>query len=54
MSHFALMWGFIGRIHAIRAALDYDLTDLPFADCMLTGAAARLWRTNFAAWRVTR
>ena len=44
-------FAFIGRIHAIRCALHYDLRDLPWADKALTGAAGRLWSSHMAAWK---
>jgi hypothetical protein len=43
---------FVGRLHAIRCALAYDLSDLPFPQ-KLDAAGSRLWRANMAAWKAT-
>jgi hypothetical protein len=56
-THLAAVCGFIGRLHAIRSALDYDLADLPFDDRVgetpaQRAAWTRLWRANMAAWKL--
>jgi hypothetical protein len=56
-AHLAAVCGFIGRLHAIRCALDYDLADLPLIDRVgatpaQRAAWTRLWRTNMAAWKL--
>jgi hypothetical protein len=53
MSALALVFGFIGRLYAIRCALQYDLSDLaPHERQLCTPAAGVLWRTNMDAWRL--
>jgi hypothetical protein len=52
VSHLGLVFSFIGRLEAIRAALNYDLSRFSREDHDLTGPAAILWRTNFEAWRL--
>ena len=40
----------VGRMHMIRGALHYDLSDLPWSEHELTGAAGRLWTSHMATW----
>ncbi len=51
MRHFALMWGFVGRLVALRAALDYDLRVAGY-DPELAGAAGMLATNNMHAWKL--
>jgi hypothetical protein len=51
VSHLALVFGFIGRLYAIRCALNYDLSDLAKSEHEFTGGAARLWQSNMDAWK---
>ena len=44
------IFAFIGRIHAIRCALHYDLSGLTWAEHRLEGAAAILWRSHMDSW----
>ena len=45
MNNLIAQFAFIGRIYAIRCALHYDLSDLPWSENKLYGAAGRLWRS---------
>ncbi|MGE5182464.1 MAG: hypothetical protein ACM31C_10400 [Acidobacteriota bacterium] len=56
-AHLAAVLGFVGRLHAIRHALGYDLRDLALDDRVGATPAqhaawARLWHTNMAAWKL--
>lgn len=51
MTHLASVFGFIGRLYAIRCALDYDARELP-QQVEWSPIGAVLWRTNMDAWRL--
>lgn len=64
MSHLALVFGFIGRLYAIRRALDYDLSDLNIPLQMFESAADdyphvmeawnRIWKSHMDTWKACR
>lgn len=47
MSHLAVVFGFIGRLYAIRSAVDYTLVDFKDKACDVT-----LWHANMRAWKL--
>lgn len=50
MQNLIASFNFVGRMHAIRCALYYDLSDLPQADKAFTGAAGRMWQALMNTW----
>jgi hypothetical protein len=50
MDHLPLLSAFIGRLHAIRCALDYDNQTLAIAQRQVSRAA---WEATMRAWRLT-
>lgn len=42
------------KVELAHAALDFDISDLSGSAHELTGAAGRLWVSNFAAWKALR
>lgn len=52
MTHLAIAFGFVGRLYAIRCALDYDLSTLPAEERVFRGAGATLWNSHMAAFHL--